>query len=139
MERNSWTTEELEKLKQLAGKLSLDAISIAMCRTKSSLRAKAFKLKIPLQYKNLTWTSSRLDTLQGLRKEGENWESISKTLGCSAASCQRAFSRYSISARTQKLQNLLDEIEEVLTHCTKSSKFTQSDKEFIMKALREGI
>tara|TARA_Y100000034_G_C6824739_1_gene371777 strand:+ start:281 stop:706 length:426 start_codon:yes stop_codon:yes gene_type:complete len=135
--RTRWTSEELKTLESFAGKLSLEAISIAMGRSESSLRAKAYKRKIPLQYTNLTWTNDRLEKLEKFRQEGKTWENISKELGCSEASCQRASSRYRISLRKEKENKFITEVDELLSHCVKSSTFTKEHKDFIVQALKD--
>jgi len=115
-----WTTNEEQLLKQLAGKATVNKISSLMGRSRQSIRSKATKLGLSLNFKRTQWDTQKIDELLKLRTQGQDWVAIGKLLKKSTASCQRAYSRF-VCAEKKKadskslalLKNLKDILEQV--------------------------
>lgn len=112
-----WTLSEEDLLKNLAGRASVNKISSLMGRSRQSIRSKATKLGLSLNFKRTQWDDDLLKEIIKLRGQGLDWVSIGKKLKKSPASCQRAFSRQVCADKknyTKGIGKLVNQLEEIL-------------------------
>jgi hypothetical protein len=101
--RYVWTDDEEATLRRLAGKMSRSKIATILGRSEQSVKAKAVKLGLSLDYGRTHWTQERLADMSKLRSAGMQWGEVAKRLGASLVSCQKAYSRAVCAQRTRAM------------------------------------
>lgn len=137
-----WTTNEENLLKQLAGKATVNKISSLMGRSRQSIRSKATKLGLSLNFKRTQWQDDILQQIIDLRNQGKDWVAIGKQLKKSPMSCQRAYSRHICEQRKsaiEKYESVIQRLSSVLDKIDiQDEKKTQIVSEF-RKEIENGV
>jgi hypothetical protein len=133
-----WTANEEQLLKQLAGRATVNKISSLMGRTRQSIRSKATKLGLSLNFKRTQWDEDVINEIVSLRNQGMDWVSIGKQMKKSSASCQRAYSRHICEERKRKLSKQNTYVD-VLKSVLEKVEILDEHKVNILKAFREAL